>query len=79
MINENDYNKIAESMTEIIDRIVAPQDIEKLTAPQRRYLLALRWKWMQGEEVIGTIKDVLGIKKTGWDTPKEFYLQTKLK
>lgn len=82
MINPNNYNQLASSLADILDRLINPKDLEKLTEKQRNYLTVLINKWSQGEEVIGTIKSILGIKPTPFSTYRpmtEWYLKTKLK
>lgn len=80
MINPNNYNQLASSLSDVLDRIINPEDLKKLSEPQRNYLTVLIRKWSEGEEVIATIKSILGI------TPKPFskysekttwYLKTK--
>ena len=39
-INQNDFRKIAESMTEITDRIISEKQIEDLGESKRKYLLS---------------------------------------
>jgi len=82
MINPNDCNKLASSLADILDRIINPKDLEKLSEKQRNYLTVLINQWSEGKNVMVTIKDILGIKPYGYSifSPKtQWYLKTKLK
>lgn len=74
-INQNDFRKIAESMTEITDRIISEKQIEDLGESKRKYLLSLRYKWTLGENVIGEIKNILGIRE--YLNKKQAFIKTK--
>lgn len=81
LINPNDYNKLAISLSDILDTIINPKDLEKLTEKQRNYLTVLIRQWSEGKEVIGTIKSILGIKPKPISTYRpmtEWYLKNKL-
>ena len=74
-INPSNIRAIAESMTEITDRIISEKQIEDLGESKRKYLLSLRYKWTLGENVIGEIKNILGIRD--YLNKKQAFIKTK--
>ena len=67
MINYSDPRQLAETLTEIVERIIPIEQLEQLTDKQRKYLifLIIRWKYgkdVDGKKPIDIIKDILKIK-----------------
>lgn len=78
-INPSNIRAIAESMTEITDRVISPNQIEEMEESKRKYLLSLRYKWMTGEDgvwdVVREIKKELGIRE--YLDKKQAFIKTK--
>jgi len=78
--------ELAIQLTEALDRVISPKDLEGKTDKQLWYLKALseniltpnesRFYYKSKEESISIIKDILGIKSREIDK-KEFYLINK--
>lgn len=67
MVNYHDPRQLAETLTEIVERIVTVEKIESLTEKQIKFLvmLVIKWKYGQkvdGKEPVDIIKDVLKIQ-----------------
>lgn len=67
MVNYHDPKKLAEVITEIVDRIITVEKIESLTEKQIKFLVMLVIKWKYGQKLDGKnpediIKDVLKIQ-----------------
>ena len=82
MINYSDPRQLAETLTEIVERIITIEQIEKLTDKQRKFLIMLIIKWkygqkLDGKEPVDIIKDVLKIKP--YLNSAESYLKIKYK
>lgn len=82
MINPNNLNQLASSLADVLEKIISPNDLEKLSEKQRAYLTVLINQWSQGKDVLGIINSILGVKPIQSSTyqPKtEWYLKNKLK
>lgn len=78
MINPNNIQDLASELSNTLDTIIPESVVEKLSPKQRAYLTVLIRKWTYGENVIGTIKDILGIKpKNKYSDKANWYLKEK--
>lgn len=79
MINPNNIQDLASELSNTLDTIITESMVEKLSPKQRAYLTVLINKWTYGENVIGTIKDILGIKpkQNNYSDKTNWYLKQK--
>ena len=77
MLNPNNTRNLAESLTDILDTIILESQLNGLSDGKRKYLASLIWQWKQGKEVIGTMKDISGIRPLY--NKKEVFLKMKIK
>jgi hypothetical protein len=88
LIQQTNNMELAMTLTEALDRVISPKDLEKKTDKQLWYLKALcenvltpnesRFYYKSKEESIAIIKDILGIKSKMVDKKEGYLINKKL-